>query len=63
MMVELRLDRSVAVVIGIDEYGHGITSLRTVVFDAQALPQILAEGHQYKVHELVNQQARNFYRC
>ena len=39
--------RSVAVIIGIDEYSHGIRPLRTPVNDARALARLLAQKQGY----------------
>jgi hypothetical protein len=40
---------SLAVVIGIDDYGHGIPALRTATNDARRMAQTLAEFHGYEV--------------
>ena len=49
-----KFDRTLAVVIGIDNYQNGITSLRTAANDASALTQVLREQHHYnRVWKLV----------
>ena len=40
---------SQAVVIGIDQYGHGIPSLRTAVHDARRVAQVLEKDYGYCV--------------
>jgi Caspase domain len=44
--------KSHAVVIGIDEYGQGIPSLRTAVHDAARIAQVLETGYGYSVRLL-----------
>jgi len=46
-------ERSVAVVIGIDEYGRGIPSLKTAVNDARAVAAMLETRFGYVVHLLI----------
>ena len=46
-----------AVVIGIDQYGQGISSLKTAVNDVEAIVQKLQRDHHYQVVRLVDQQA------
>jgi hypothetical protein len=46
--------RSVAVVIGIDAYAHGVPPLRTAVNDARRLGEILAMQHGYDVIALLD---------
>ena len=46
-----------AVVIGIDQYGSGLSSLQTAVNDVKAIAQMLSQDHHYQVMVLVNQQA------
>lgn len=46
--------RSIAVVIGIDQYGHGIPSLRTAVNDARRLVDVLARQHGYEVTAVID---------
>jgi len=48
---------SLAVVIGINAYSHGISSLQTAVNDVQALSQVLEQDHHYEVIQLVDEQA------
>ena len=45
--------QSLAVVIGINDYGHGIPPLRTAVNDASALAELLQRRHNYTVCRLV----------
>ncbi len=45
--------RSLALVVGIDDYRHGIPPLRTAANDARRLACILEEDHGYQVHLLV----------
>ena len=49
--------QSVAVVIGIDAYGHGVPPLRTAANDARRLAQVLADDHGYDVRLLLDQAA------
>ncbi|MEO0518849.1 MAG: caspase family protein [Cyanobacteria bacterium P01_A01_bin.116] len=48
---------SLAVVIGIDQYGSGINSLQTAVSDVEAIAQSLQQDHGYDVLSFVDQQA------
>jgi WD40 repeat protein len=48
---------SVAVIIGINQYGGGIPPLSTAVNDAQALAQLLEGKHHYKVVQLLDTHA------
>jgi len=57
-MSVLDFDNSVAVVIGIDRYGHGISPLRTAVADASAIAQVLAQKHNYTVITLLDERAQ-----
>lgn len=57
-MSALDFDHSLAVVIGIDKYGQGITPLRTAVADAAAIAQRLHEDHQYEVISFLDTQAQ-----
>jgi len=56
-MTKLAFDRSVAVVIGIDQYEKGIAPLRTAVADAQAISDLLEKEHDYEVHVLLDRTA------
>ncbi|MEZ4866970.1 MAG: caspase family protein [Caldilineaceae bacterium] len=47
--------RSLAVIIGINEYAHGIPQLRTPMNDAARLAQVLADDHGYDVHLLTQE--------
>ncbi|NNF58087.1 MAG: NACHT domain-containing protein [Rhodothermaceae bacterium] len=49
--------QSVAAVIGINAYGHGVPPLKTAVGDARRLAQLLADEHGYDVHLLLDEQA------
>lgn len=50
--------RSLAIVIGINQYGNGISLLKTAVNDAKAVARILEQEHKYdKVWLLLNEQA------
>lgn len=53
-MGALDFDRSVAIVIGINQYGHGIAPLRTAVADARAIAHRLKEKHDYEVISLLD---------
>jgi len=57
-MSMLDFDHSLAVVIGIDCYDHGISPLRTAVADASAIAQTLTQDHNYTVISLLNEQAQ-----
>ena len=57
VMTPLDFDRSIAVVIGIDQYGSGIPPLRNAVSDARAIAKLLAEEHGYEVKLLLDGQA------
>ena len=57
-MSTLDFDNSVAVVIGIDSYDHGISPLRTAVADARAIAQTFLKDHRYSVISLLNEQAQ-----
>ena len=50
-------DKSLAVVIGIDHYGHGIPVLNTAVADARRVGQILDTSHGYAVQYLLDEAA------
>lgn len=43
-----KLNRNLAVIVGIDNYQNGITELSTAANDANALAQVLREAHQYE---------------
>ena len=49
--------RSIAIIIGIDAYDHGIPTLRTAVNDARRLADVLARQHGYEVTTLVDGEA------
>ena len=49
--------RNIAIVIGIDDYGHGISTLRTAVNDAGRLAEILRQEHGFEVWPLTNEDA------
>ena len=48
---------SIAVVIGIDQYGQGIPPLRTAVNDARRVGEILGAHHGYEVIALLDADA------
>jgi len=48
---------SLAVVIGIDQYGSGIAPLGNAVNDVKALAEILEQKHHYQVMQLIDEQA------
>jgi len=50
-------DRKLAIVIGINQYGHGIAPLQTAAQDAQALAATLKSDHGYQVVELLDELA------
>ena len=50
-------EHNLAIIIGIDEYQHGIPSLQTAANDAKKLALILKEKYNYQVELLLNQQA------
>ncbi len=50
-------EKSLAVVIGIDQYQNGITPLRTAVADAYAVASLLKHEHEYKVLSLLDESA------
>ena len=54
----LNFDHSIAVVIGIDQYGNGIAPLRTAVADARAIAQQLDCDHHYTIMPLLDSQAQ-----
>ncbi|MEL7314278.1 MAG: caspase family protein, partial [Cyanobacteria bacterium J06559_3] len=56
-MTALDFDTSLAVVIGINQYGNGIAPLRTAVADARAIAQTLQQEHDYDVVLLLDEQA------
>ncbi|MEL6261361.1 MAG: caspase family protein [Cyanobacteria bacterium J06626_6] len=53
-MTGLGFTRSLAVVIGIDQYSNGIAPLRTAVGDAEAIAQTLEDRHGYEVITLLD---------
>jgi len=57
-MGSLDFERSLAVVIGINQYENGISPLRTAVADAQAIAQSLAQSHGYEVITLLDDDAQ-----
>ncbi|MEO1446907.1 MAG: caspase family protein, partial [Cyanobacteria bacterium J06635_11] len=56
--LSLNFSQSLAVVIGIDRYGHGISPLRTAVSDASAIAQLLENNYDYQVISLLDEQAQ-----
>ncbi|MEL7331976.1 MAG: caspase family protein [Cyanobacteria bacterium J06560_2] len=57
-MSDLDFEQSLAVVIGIDQYEQGISSLRTAVTDASAIAQTLQDTHGYEVITLLDHSAQ-----
>ena len=49
--------RNLAIIIGINNYQHGIPSLRTATNDAEKIAKILQRQHKYKVWGLLDSQA------
>lgn len=49
--------QNLAIVIGINHYGNGISSLHTAITDATAIAQILQDEHDYKVESYLNEAA------
>ena len=56
-MSEPDFRKSLAVVIGIDRYSHGIPKLHTAVADASRVGQILEADHGYEVRSLLDEAA------
>ncbi|MEN8446944.1 MAG: caspase family protein, partial [Cyanobacteria bacterium J06555_13] len=50
-------EKSLAVVIGIDQYRNGIVPLRTAVADAHAVASLLEHEHEYQVLSLLDESA------
>ncbi|PSN14247.1 hypothetical protein C7293_12545 [filamentous cyanobacterium CCT1] len=49
--------QSLAVVVGINQYQHGIAPLATAMTDAKAIAHILKEYHDYQVFSLIDEEA------
>lgn len=49
--------RNLAIIIGINNYQHGIPSLRTATNDAEKIAKILQHQHKYKIWGLLDKQA------
>ena len=49
--------RNLAIIIGINKYTNGISTLSTAVNDAEKIAQILQQEHSYQVWGLLNEQA------
>lgn len=54
----LEFARSLAVVIGIDQYENGIAPLQTAVADARAIADTLRQNHDYEVITRLNKTAQ-----
>lgn len=54
----LRFDRSLAVVVGIDAYGGGISPLRSAVADARSVAEVLRRDHGFEIVCLFDADAR-----
>ena len=52
-----KFKRSVAIIIGINNYQHGIPTLRTAVNDAKKIAKILGKQHGYKIWGLLDEKA------
>lgn len=50
-------EHSYALIIGINDYGNGISSLKTAVSDATEIAHLLETEHHYTVNLLLNQEA------
>ena len=50
-------EHSYALVIGINDYSNGISSLKTAVSDATEIARILETEHHYKVTRLLDREA------
>nr|MDJ0719061.1 caspase family protein [Prochloraceae cyanobacterium] len=50
-------DRNLAIIIGINDYQHGIPPLKTAVNDAKQLALILEKKYHYEIERLLNQEA------
>jgi Caspase domain len=53
----LEFSNNLAVVIGINQYGNGISLLKTPINDVRAIAQILEQKHRYQVMQFLDQQA------
>ena len=49
--------RNLAIIIGINNYQHGIPTLRTAVNDAEQIAQVLQSQHDYKIWGLLDENA------
>ncbi|MEL6900155.1 MAG: caspase family protein [Cyanobacteria bacterium J06606_4] len=58
-MTALDFTRSLAVVVGINQYSNGIAPLRTAVGDAEAIAHILRDKHGYEVITLLDEKAQS----
>ncbi|MEL7314277.1 MAG: caspase family protein, partial [Cyanobacteria bacterium J06559_3] len=56
-MGRLAFQRSLAIAIGINQYGNGIPALATPVADASAIAQLLKTDHSYHTHLLTEESA------
>ncbi|MDJ0571676.1 MAG: caspase family protein [Pleurocapsa sp. MO_192.B19] len=52
-----KFKRNLAIIIGIDNYQHGIPALRTAVNDAKKIAKILGKQHGYKIWGLLDENA------
>lgn len=57
MPAKAPFDASIAVVVGINEYGRGIPSLRTAANDARRMAKTLTDLHGYEVTEIIDADA------
>ena len=57
-MATFDFEKSLAVVIGIDQYCNGIAPLQTAVADSQAVASLLAHNYEYQVLSLLDEAAQ-----
>ena len=55
--IESRFGRSIAIIIGIDNYENGIPSLKTAANDARRLATTLNELHNFEINLFLNEDA------
>ena len=56
-MFETTINKSIAVIIGINEYGNGISNLSTAINDAKEIAHILKSEHAYEVQLIRDSEA------
>lgn len=57
-MSTLDFEKSLAIVIGVDQYSNGITPLRTAAADARSVARLLEQDHGYQVLSLIDEAAQ-----